>query len=188
MEGSLVLKILKTDTFTKRFKPRIYTLDTLPYHLIKNQIYIVHTSNSKTLPSKSGLIRGHFFVIDSLTSDGSCGYQLTLFDSYGRSLESLPYSRIRQIVKYNVKREKGFFAWNDVKLQTGQSTICAHLSIYYCLFKARGYNLETILKEKFSRYSSQNLFAVPAIVESYLPKQIRLARKEKIRLNLDLFS
>ena len=172
METVLIQYILLNDRFTKKYSPIILFRDQL-VSLKRNKIYVIHTATTSEA-RKANILGGHVFGIDTITPK-----KVTFFDSYGR-FASLPYTRLKQIVKKYA--DNHHFEANTFRYQDGKSTICAHLTIYFLLLRARGYTLTDIQRDKFSTIEN-NLIAIPSIIESLLPPSIQKKRKKKTVIN-----
>ena len=168
MESSLVLYILNNDFYAKKFDPQIYPKNLLPKNLQKNKIYVVHSCDSSSSKKK-----GHYVVLDTLFSKSNLC--ITFFDTFGRKF---PYTEIKNIVQFNVTGGASF-CFNHIRFQPIRSTICADLSLFYILWRCRGYTLKDIQIKKFSNLPKENLKKIPPFIEKLLPMEIREKRKKK---------
>ena len=156
MESELVLKILQSDPFVKKYHPRIVKSKSLPDKLKKNRIYIIHCSNSNSVP-KNGFVWGHYIAVDTLSKKG---LNISLFDSYGRCY---PHKDIEKCIKTHVNMYNASFVYNRFKYQRNHTVICAHLCIYYVLMRCRGKSLKNVQK-----LISQNLTYIPKMINELL--------------------
>lgn len=194
MDAKLVLDILKKDTYSKKFDPRLYNQDRLPLKLKKNRIYVIHSSSSRQKPSKKNgnLIFGHFLAIDTLRlnkktkNKKKSSIHICLFDSYGR-FSTLPYERIKKVIQYNINRGADF-SFNNICYQPKKTTVCGSYTIYYLLMRSRGHSLKNIQLHKFSSNNRTNLKYIPSLIEKLLPKTAQKSRLYKTRFNLDVLT
>ena len=177
METNLILYVLQNDKYTRKYDPVVIFRDQIPLKLQKNRIYIVHSATSKTRPSANNIIAGHVFVIDTLSPNS-----IVFFDSFGQ-FETLRYKKLIRILKQNSMQKKTNLKVNNIQFQPRQTTICGHLSLYFALLRARGYTLAEIQKKKFSKNLTENIIAIPILIESLLPLSIQKKRKKKIFFN-----
>ena len=100
------------------------------------------------------------------------GYKIVFF----QALEALTSSTSpAEIIKDIVS--------NKITYQGPLATICSHLTVYWLLFRARGFSPSQIQKNKLTPNKKVILDVIPEIIESLLPREIQIARKDKVRFN-----
>ena len=129
---------------------------------------MIHTATSHSRASKDNIIGGHILTIDTISDK-----VVTFFDSYGR-FKTLKYPRIKRVIRAAGNNNR--LDVNLHKYQATGTTICAHLSLYFLLLRARGYSLKAIQRDKFSNIRD-NLIAIPAIIEALLPTKVQKKSK-----------
>ncbi len=145
MDTVQLQRIIENDVRTQRQFLGVFSADTLPTHMPARSLAIVNCC-------KQHLPGIHWLAV----SRGDNG-TLEVFDSFG--LPPHVYNILLPLATV--------MSHNTCRIQSFDSEVCGQYCLYYCYFKARGYDINDIISIFSSDYHNNDRYVYENVLKLY---------------------
>jgi hypothetical protein len=142
MDGTQLKQIVLRDALTSRKFINVFAANELPYWMPSQTMAIVNCCDRK--------FRGQHWLALSME-----GCRLEIFDSFG--LHPSVYNLMDKLPDFSV------MTYNDNQLQPIHSNLCGYYCLFFCHYKARGFEMGDILSKFSNDYANNDKYIYDSV-------------------------